>query len=138
MPSINNKAQKGRFLLVGAAATTIDFGILFLLRFGLQIAVVPANIGSTSLAFCFSFFANKKYTFKSDGQSLLRQMALFTVVTLFGLWVIQGTIIHLIMPLITSFLSESSLALFVSKLLATAATLLWNYLLYSRIVFKKS
>jgi putative flippase GtrA len=63
-------------------------------------------------------------------------MVLFTVVTLFGLWVIQGLIIHFLTPVIMNVGFTEELALLASKLVATVASLIWNYLLYSRVVFK--
>ena len=139
MPNINlnNKAEKGRYLLAGAATTTIDFGLLFTFRYLLNSPIIPANMISTGVAFCFSFVANKKYAFKSTDQSVIREAVLFTLTTLFGLWIIQNLIIHLLEPQLHQLLGSSSLALLVAKLIATGATLMWNYLTYSRIVFKK-
>ena len=92
---------------------------------------------STSISFIFSFFANKRYTFKSSSkENIVREMVLFTVVTLFGLWVIQGLIIHFLTPVIMNVGFTEELALLASKLVATVASLIWNYLLYSRVVFK--
>lgn len=122
-------AKKLRFAIVGGTNTVIDFGILFVLTAS-GLDKIFANYISTSIALTFSFFANKKYTFKSEA-STKRQIIPFLVVTLIGLWVIQPLIIWLY----TSALGDSSLALFVAKLLATVASLIWNYLLYSRYVF---
>ena len=121
-PSKNR--QKIRFLLVGGTNTAIDFGLLFILNsFGLP--RVPSNIISTGVAFIFSFFANRNFTFSANSGNIKKQMTLFIIVTLFGLWVIQPIIISLISNLL------------VGKIIATAVTLVWNYLFYSRLVFKK-
>lgn len=135
MPKLKNKAEKARFLLVGASATTLDFCLLFVFRYLFNLPVIPANIGSTGIAFCFSFFANKKYTFRSNGSSVIREMILFAVVTLFGLWVIQSIIIDLLSPILDDMLSNHAAALFAAKLIATGVTMVWNYVLYSRVVF---
>lgn len=135
MPKLKNKAEKGRFLIVGGSATAIDFCLLFVFRYLFHLPVISANIGSTAVAFCFSFFANKKYTFRSNGSSVIREMILFTVVTLFGLWVVQSAIIDLLLPGLHSLLDNTALALFFAKLIATGVTMIWNYLLYSRVVF---
>src|SRR5690606_7651439 len=68
-----NSAQKTRFVVVGATSTAIDFGLLFVFRYLLNLPIIPSNITSTGIAFCFSFFANKKYTFRSTGRSVLRE-----------------------------------------------------------------
>lgn len=133
---IKRHETKLRFGLIGGFNTLLDFGLLFVFSsfFGLPRGM--ANIFSTSIAFVFSFFANKRYTFKSSSKEhLVREMVLFTVVTLFGLWVIQGLIIHFLTPVMLSFGATETVALLISKLIATIASLIWNYLLYSRVVF---
>lgn len=132
-------ATKLRFGIVGATNTLIDFGLLFIGFSLFGLSKISANIISTSVAFVFSFFANKKYTFKShDNQNIIREIILFTVVTLFGLWVIQNLIIYLLSPNLIGLRINENTALFISKLIATVASLVWNYLLYSRVVFTNS
>lgn len=138
MAEKKNSSQKVRFLVVGATATLIDFGLLFLLQGPARLPILGANIISTTTAFLFSFTANKNYTFKAKGGSLVRQMVLFTIVTLFGLWVLQTLVISLVMPLLTSYIIQTETALFIAKLLATGVTMVWNYLLYSLLVFSPS
>ena len=133
---MKNKAQISRFAVVGLANTVIDFGLLFLLTF-LGLPKIEANTISTGLAFVFSFFANKKYTFKSTSKNIKYEMVSFVIVTLFGLWVLQNGTIWLITPLIKSFITNEQISLFAAKLFATAVSLIWNYYLYERIVFRK-
>ena len=130
-------ADKLRFTIVGSVNTVIDFSILFTLATLFNVPKELANFISTFVAFLFSFFANKKYTFKSTSKNLKRQFLLFTAVTLFGLWVIQTIIITAITPVFTNLGVNKPAALLISKLIATAASLIWNYTLYSRVVFKK-
>ena len=131
-------ADKLRFAIVGGVNTALDFSILFILTMLFNIPKELANFISTSVSFLFSFFANKKYTFKSTSKNLKKQFLLFTIVTLFGLWVIQTIIITAITPVFTNLGVNKPAALLISKLIATAASLIWNYTLYSRVVFKKS
>lgn len=135
MPAIKNKSQKIRFILVGVCNTSIDFALLFSLK-ALGLPVISANIISTFGAFCFSFFANKKYTFKSTAGNVKREITLFIVITLFGLWVIQTIVIHLISNLLSNSQLSNDLILIIAKVAATIASLIWNYTLYSRVVFK--
>ena len=128
---------KLRFGIIGGINTALDFGLLFVFSSLFGIPRGFANMLSTSISFIFSFFANKRYTFKSSSkENVVREMVLFTVVTLFGLWVIQGLIIHFLTPVIMNVGFTEELALLASKLVATVASLIWNYLLYSRVVFK--
>jgi putative flippase GtrA len=134
--TIKNKGEKARFIAVGGINTVIDFGLLFVLK-SLGLPAISANLISTSSAFVFSFFANKKYTFKTTDTDVKRELVLFVVVTLFGLWVLQTIIIQLVMVGIGTQL-PSNTALFIAKLCATVVSLVWNYVLYSRVVFKQN
>ncbi len=125
--------SKLRFAFIGGINTAIDFGILFLLT-ALGLDKLVANFFSTSVAFVFSFFANRTFTFKSTG-SAKKQFLPFLAVTLTGLWVLQPLVILAITQLLHAI--DQSLALFVAKLIATIVSLIWNYILYSRFVFKK-
>jgi putative flippase GtrA len=125
--------SKFRFAFIGGINTAIDFGILFLLT-ALGLDKLVANFFSTSVAFVFSFFANRTFTFKSTG-SAKKQFLPFLIVTLIGLWILQPLVILAITQLLHSL--DQALALFIAKLIATVVSLIWNYILYSRFVFKK-
>jgi len=99
--------------------------------------VFTANIISTTTAFCFSFIANKKYTFQAHGTNIKREIALFIIITLFGLWVLQNVVIALILFAFSGVSLDDNIKLFAGKVLATGVTLVWNYIMYSRVVFKK-
>lgn len=63
-------ADKLRFTIVGGVNTALDFSILFILTMLFNAPKELANFISTFVAFLFSFFANKKYTFKSTSKNL--------------------------------------------------------------------
>jgi putative flippase GtrA len=134
---VKKHAEKIRFGIVGIANTAIDFILLFALT-ALGIDKIVANYISTTTAFIFSFFINRSFTFKSTDGNVKKQFLLFVIVTLIGLWVIQP----LVITAVSWMLSGSSLAepilLFIAKVVATVASLIWNYLFYSRLVFKKT
>jgi putative flippase GtrA len=136
MELIKKHAQKIRFGIVGIANTALDFILLFLFV-GLGVDKIVANYFSTSIAFIFSFFVNKKFTFKNTDGNVKRQFALFILVTIIGLWVIQPLVIAAVtsIPVDASWPKEG--ILFIAKVIATVASLIWNYLFYSRLVFKK-
>lgn len=129
---LRNKQQKLRFGFVGVINTIVDFGLLFTLRY-LGLPSVTANFVSTSVAFTLSFGLNKNVVFRAKGSDIRREVTLFIITTLFGLWALQTiviTVVDLVAP-------TSSISLFVSKVLATIVTICWNYVMYSRVVFKK-
>lgn len=133
---IKSKQTLTRFIVVGLINTALDFGILLVLtHFGLDKLV--ANVISSTIAFVFSFFANKKYTFQTTDTNVAREMLLFVIVTLTGLWVLQTFVIWLTTPLAVTILHNTSVALVASKLIATVVSMTWNYVLYSKLVFKK-
>ena len=133
---LKKHADKFRFAIVGGANTALDFGILFFLTF-LGMDKIVANYFSTGLSLIFSFFANKSFTFKHKGGNAKKQFTLFLVITLIGLWVIQPLIIWGATTALEATITNDTVNLFVAKLIATFASLIWNYILYSKIVFKK-
>ena len=126
------------FSIIGGINTALDFIILFVLTsFGIKIFI--ANIFSTGITFIISFLMNKKITFKSvsNKKELIHEMVLFILVTLFGLWVIQNIVISTAMPIFENLLKNKRISLLLSKLIATIFSLIWNFILYKKVVFKK-
>jgi len=130
-------ADKLRFAIVGGANTALDFLVLFLFV-NIGVDKIAANYISTSVALVFSFFANKSFTFKNTEKNSKKQFAIFLVVTLAGLWILQPIIIWVVSMSLAPYITNEAVLLFVAKLIATVASLIWNYLLYSRLVFKKA
>ena len=122
--------------MVGIANTLIDFILLFALVY-LGVNVLLANIIATGAAFMFSFNGNKRYTFHATGNNLVREVTLFTVVTLFGLWVLQTVVVYLLLPAIEPLVDSDDLALLITKVLATGVSLVWNFVLYKYLVFRE-
>ena len=130
-------AEKIKFGIVGIANTALDFIILFILV-ALGVDKIVANYISTGSSFIFSFFVNKKFTFKSTTGNAKKQFGLFIIVTIIGLWVIQPVIIAGITHALAGTGWAEGVMLFIAKIIATVASLIWNYLFYSRLVFKKA
>ena len=83
---------------------------------------------------------NKKITFKSvsnNKKELIPEVVLFILVTLFGLWVIQNIVISTAMPFFENLFKNKRISLLLSKLIATIFSLIWNFILYKKVVFKK-
>lgn len=133
---IKKHAEKLRFAVVGVANTVLDFAILFLLV-NLGLDKIPANFISTGISFIFSFFVNKSFTFKSKEGNVAKQFAIFILVTIIALWVIQPLIIWGITAALAPSGMNDQLALFIAKVIATIGSLIWNYIFYSRLVFNK-
>lgn len=129
-------AQKIRYGIVGVFNTALDFVLLFVFV-ALGIDKILANYLSTGVSMIFSFYGNKKYTFKNNSEKKKRQFVLFVAVTVIGVWVIQPLVIWIVTHTLDPYMTNKSIELFIAKLIATGASLVWNYLLYSRLVFKK-
>lgn len=128
--------QKIRYGIVGIFNTALDFTLLFIFV-ALGIERIPANYLSTGVSMVFSFYGNRKFAFKHTTGEKHKQFVLFVVVTVLGMWVLQPLVIWIVSAVTDPYIANQSIHLFIAKLAATGASLVWNYMLYSRIVFKK-
>ncbi len=142
----------GKFGVVGIINTLIDFAIYNLLSSRTALTLVQANIVSTSVAMVFSFFANKSLVFKNRKGNLAIQVLSFFIVTAFGLYILQTGVIKLLTEVwlgpvnlavaivhlvgLSKIFSDSFVIKNSAKVAATVVSLVWNYLLYKRVVFK--
>jgi len=133
---LKKHAEKLRFAIVGGLNTAIDFIVLFSLV-ALGLPAVGSNFISTTIALMFSFVANKSFTFQDTGKNSKTKLAYFLTITLFGLWVIQPILITATAYMISDLGIPDPIVLFVGKIIATIVTLIWNYLLYKKLVFTK-
>lgn len=124
-----------RFVIVGVVNTIVDFGIMNVLKL-IGLPTIVANTISTGVAMVCSFFLNKKYTFRDAGDNYARQVILFFVFTMIGIWGIQNGAIYLITKYLPHFGLSDQLFANAAKLLASVFSLTWNYLTYNRFVFK--
>lgn len=134
------KTRVLRFGTIGIFNTLLDVVIYTLLRRS-HLGIVEANICSTTIALGFSFILNRKYTFYAHGHALHRQLVRFLIITLVALWVLQPIVIYLVDALnhsthiLSSFPLGSYAKIYVPKLVATAVSLVWNFLWYKNFVF---
>ncbi len=129
---ISNK--KLRFVVVGGFNTVLDFGLMNLFR--LFFPLVIANTLSTGIAMVVSFFLNKKWTFRSAGKNYLREVVLFFVFTIVGIWVIQNGCLQLIDNLMPHFGLPDWVFANAAKIIASIPSLIWNYITYNKVVFR--
>ncbi|MEI6237810.1 MAG: GtrA family protein [Candidatus Saccharibacteria bacterium] len=133
---IKKHADKIRFLAVGGINTAIDFIVLFSLFNLLGWPVFFSNIISTTVALVFSFYANKTFTFNDKSTNIKAKAASFVAITIFGLWILQPIIIAITKSILGEFVLNDNIILAIGKIAATCVTLVWNYLMYRRFVFK--
>jgi putative flippase GtrA len=128
------RSTKVRFAAVGIINTTVDFVVLISLVSLFAIPAILANIISTSAALAVSYVLNRNAVFKSKNTNKTRQIIAFVGVTLTGIWVIQGMVIAVVLPVAQQWINYE-LAVITSKCVATIFSLGWNYIWYSRVVF---
>jgi putative flippase GtrA len=155
---INKQALRGhdlvrfsKFGVVGALNTIIDFLVYNLLSGIVKLTLIQSNIISTTIAMLFSFTANRHLVFKKDSGngSVWRQGIIFFAVTAFGLYVLQTTTIKLLTEVWLAPIGlgiamahalgivghDQFLAKNGAKAVATVVSLIWNYIMYKKVVF---
>lgn len=130
--------QLAKFALVGVLNTAIDFGALnFLIsRTGVTggSLIILLNATSFSLAVINSYFWNKDWVF-SDGKK--SNFVTFFAVTLIGLAINTGIVFGLTTYVPPLLVKSDKLWANLAKVLATGLSLIWNFLGYRLVVFKK-
>ncbi len=130
-------SQKVRFGAVGIINTTVDFVTLNVLVAFFGVPLIPSNIVSTSVAMATSFTLNKKAVFGNSDGNKLRQLFLFMLVTLGGVWLVQTTVLTLVYHLLEPTHLHTIVLLNIGKIIGICVGLIWNWLWYSRVVFKQ-
>ncbi|RJQ14044.1 GtrA family protein [Candidatus Parcubacteria bacterium] len=145
--------QLAKFALVGALNTFIDLGLLNLLIFASAIAAGKVFLGFKAIAFTAavinSYFWNKFWTFKAGDTHAMagsnvpehehhgKEFFQFLVVSIIGLLInvaVAGFVVNVLGP-------QGGLRVEVwanvGAIIATFAALVWNFLGYKFIVFKR-
>lgn len=126
-----------KFLGVGSINTLVDLVLFFVLANILEVFAPIASIISTGLTLILSFFLNHHFVFRS--QKKRRSTAFqFILITLFNVWVIQTSIIWIVVHILDDIIyfdtHEWSLNL-LAKLCGVSVSFVLNFLGY-RYIFK--
>ncbi len=117
-----------KFSIVGVLNTAIDFAAFYLLYEYCDFYYLAAHISAFFIAVINSFIFNAIWTFGAlDTKQIIRQVMLFITVALFGL-VISSFVIYF---------AQIYMGIYFAKVLATIASLLWNYWGLHLVVFRK-
>ncbi len=131
-----------KFAIIGGINTVVDFGILNILIWLTGITegngLIPLNVISFSIAVVNSYFLNKKWAFKDQEVSDAgKKFSKFLLVSLIGV-VINTAIVRVVSTNVEPLFNLSpQLWVNAAKLTATAVSLIWNFIGYKLIVFKK-
>ncbi len=130
--------QIAKFGLVGVLNTVIDFGILNLLitLTGIQagLGIVPLNLTSFTLATVNSYFWSKYWVFGGAKKS---KFITFLIVSVLG--IVLNTAVVFVLTTFVPAPGQMSPTVWanVAKIIATFVSLVWNFLGYKLIVFKR-
>ena len=135
MKSPLRDTQFVRFIAVGATNTAVDFGMFFVLASLFDVYFLIANFISTTLALLTSFALNSKFTFKKLVGA--KGLVLFLLVTLAGIWLVQPIVIFSSEFVLSATFPviDQDLILLGCKVLASGVSLVWNFLLYKKVVY---
>lgn len=123
-----------RFGLVGILNSLVDLVVYAGLTL-LGVATVPANLVSTTAGTVCSFLLNRGFTFRAADGPLRRQVPLFVLVNVVGLWVVHPLVIVAVEGALPA-AAPALVGAVVPKAVAIGVGLGWNFVLYSRLVFR--
>lgn len=134
--------QIAKFGAVGVSNTLIDFLVLLIIANYFSIfkgwEVGSFNIISFTLANVNSFFWNRHWTFEAkEGGKTPMEFGVFFIVSLGGLFVNTSIVAAASTYISPLFGLSEKLWLVAAKIIATLASLVWNFVGYKFFVFKK-
>jgi putative flippase GtrA len=145
---VSLSSEKTRFILVGVCNTILDFTILNTLVWGFGVWSYTANMISVVVCICISYYLNHYYVFQKKEKLSIRSFISFFAVTGFSSIFLQSAIIWLSHSIFATPFSRSILAftglaenqafqLNLAKCAAVGIGMIWNYLFYKHLVFRK-
>lgn len=123
--------QFSRFIVIGFLNTGLDWSVFFALTSWVAFFtqhILIANAIAFAVGFTNSYIFNRRWTFRSQDARIGRQLSVFLLINLAGLGISQ-TILGTVYAVSASRL--------LSKALAVAVTLFWNYFAGRRFAFRK-
>ena len=117
-----------RYSLFGGIATIVDWGLFYLFNYWLGIHYAFSVSVSYFCGTITNFTLNKYYNFKNNYKNIIKQYSLFLVIALIGLLITLG--------LMSFFIEILKLSAIISRIIATAIVLIYNYFGQKNITFK--
>ena len=135
------KFQFVRFAIIGLMNTALDFGVLNVLiavtgvRGGFILVLL--NSISFTVATTNSYFWNKYWTFKDKDAVRAVEIGQFLTVSIIGLGINSGVVYAVSTFIDPLFGLSPTVWINVAKVAATGFSLIWNFIGYKFIVFKR-
>jgi putative flippase GtrA len=119
-----------RYIFIGGLSFAIEMGVLYSLIHFFQLSSILAVAISFWVGLITSFVLQKLIAFQDKGSStkkILRQSIYYAILVLFNYAFTIGFVALL----------EGALTLFIARTIALIITTGWNFIVYSKIIFKK-
>lgn len=123
---VNHRLLK--FLISGGSAALIEYIVFLILNSLLRVDVIVANTVSFSCGLVVSYMLNRVWVFKSAADHK-KQFASYLLLAVINL-VLSNILVWLLVHVVV-------IAPFIAKFLTMGAVASWNYLIFSKIIFKK-
>lgn len=123
----HEKTSLLRFIVVGGINTLVDIGTFFILFYGFDIGLVPANIIAFMVAVSNSYALNRYWSFahlQSNKHSVIEYLQ-FVFVSILTLGLSTSILVY----------GQNHLPVGYLKFIAAGITPIFNYLLYRFLVF---
>jgi putative flippase GtrA len=117
-----------RFLVSGGSAAVTEYGVFLFLFDLVKIDVVIANGISFLCGLMVSFLLNKHWVFKSKQRARM-EVVLYVILALVNL-LLSSLFIQLLVH-------TAGISPFIAKLIGMVVIAAWNYLFFSRLIFKQ-
>ncbi|MDR0364631.1 MAG: GtrA family protein [Bacteroidales bacterium] len=116
-----------KFCVVGVSGTIIDFGLTALCKEIFKIQKYVSNAIGFTIAATSNYFLNRIWAFKSENSQIGQEYITFMIISVIGL-LINTSILFLCSK-------KLHLNFYLSKVIATGVTLIWNFLANLLITF---
>jgi len=121
-----------QFIIYGTVAlipTTVDFSLLYLLTEFAGFHYLSSLVFAFIVALFFSYFFQKKFTFKNGCQKYAPQFSVFCLVSFVGLLINAG--------IVFSVVEVFGLWYMFGKVIATGVSFIWNFSAHKCITFQR-
>lgn len=115
-----------RFLVSGGSAALVEY-LVFLVLHHVHVDLVIANTLSFMSGFVVSFLLNKFWVF-SNQESMKGQLLKYSILALVNVLISNGVVWLMV--------NELGVVPFIAKVITMVAIASWNYIIFSKIVFK--
>jgi len=123
-----------KYLLVGFTAFFVDYFLFILLNKFTGLPIFFSNSAALVVGFLISFFGNRLYVFAADEENTMKHSLKKQLL----LYVILLTINTFLTYLIIAGLEHLGVDVAIGKVVSMAFIIIWNYVLYKKIIFKYS